>query len=760
MQEANNTQLFQILNSIEGNGSYEHSGVNAFVSPGLQVKGVGELALPAQAIQIKELIKAAHQAPYGQGSQTITNTAVRNSWEINADQLAFKNPAWADFLDKILGKVQKGLDLEVQTIAASLYKLLIYEKGGFFLPHKDSEKEKGMFGTLIVGLPSTYTGGEVVVRFGGEEEVFDLAVAASNYKMPHLAFFADCEHEIKPVRSGYRLSLVYNLVQKDGGVRIGSPEFSSQSARLTNLLSTWSDDTMTTPKAVLLGHQYTPANFSLATLKLNDLPRAETLIAAAEQAGYYTKLGLVTSYVMGQLEEEYGYYGRSRRRGRYYDDYEEEESSEGTMGEIYEESITIKHWATDGLPHLGKLPIEQKNILADIDLNEDDPIEQQQEGFTGNAGMTIEYWYHYGAVILWPKAAHASILAQSNVSARLEWLAWYLTNWENSAHQSQTMAKELLLSFESYDTENVYDLPDFSVLGQALQQINDVIFVQEKTQNILSNLFVGIGVEQWLALWQAYPPTTFESLFQKVGFSKDLYNLQDILLILKALGSVDTAKARHFVWKQLQTLAEFLADKQLYRLHNERFYYGLGKGKRQEAILGIVKNVIDLSMLMTDATWQEKVLAALTQKLPRDYVNEILTAILLEKSYKNNALAGALYDLCVADLKRRTAVKPTPPENWTRPMPDLTRSYDQSQWNLLKDFMASPTQQVFNYTKNESYRKNMAYAIRNVTVDLQMETIKRGRPYTLRITKTQADYKRQLQMWKEDMDLLDDLLKG
>jgi hypothetical protein len=25
------------------------------------------------------------------------------------------------------------------------------------------------------------------------------------------AFFADCEHEVKPVRSGYRCCLVYNL---------------------------------------------------------------------------------------------------------------------------------------------------------------------------------------------------------------------------------------------------------------------------------------------------------------------------------------------------------------------------------------------------------------------------------------------------------------------------------------------------------------------------------------------------------------------
>ena len=57
--------------------------------------------------------------------------------------------------------LQKGLGIEDQKIGATLYKLLIYEKNGFFLPHIDSEKEKGMFGTLIIGLPSKHKGGEI-----------------------------------------------------------------------------------------------------------------------------------------------------------------------------------------------------------------------------------------------------------------------------------------------------------------------------------------------------------------------------------------------------------------------------------------------------------------------------------------------------------------------------------------------------------------------------------------------------------------------
>ena len=43
-----------------------------------------------------------------------------------------------------LGFSEKG------TIEAHLYKLLVYEKGGFFKTHRDNEKKKGMVGSLII----------------------------------------------------------------------------------------------------------------------------------------------------------------------------------------------------------------------------------------------------------------------------------------------------------------------------------------------------------------------------------------------------------------------------------------------------------------------------------------------------------------------------------------------------------------------------------------------------------------------------------
>ena len=61
---------------------------------------------------------------------------------------------------KALGVTQR-LPHEVR---AELHNLLVYKTGGHFAPHRDSEKVPGMFGTLVVVLPSAHEGGALVIR--------------------------------------------------------------------------------------------------------------------------------------------------------------------------------------------------------------------------------------------------------------------------------------------------------------------------------------------------------------------------------------------------------------------------------------------------------------------------------------------------------------------------------------------------------------------------------------------------------------------
>ena len=77
-----------------------------------------------------------------------------------------------------------------------------------------------MFGTLIIQLPSIHKGGELVVYdsskknkriidFGGKSD-------KSRYSVHFAAHYADLEHELLEIKSGYRLALVYSLCWAHG----------------------------------------------------------------------------------------------------------------------------------------------------------------------------------------------------------------------------------------------------------------------------------------------------------------------------------------------------------------------------------------------------------------------------------------------------------------------------------------------------------------------------------------------------------------
>ena len=86
---------------------------------------------------------------------------VRKTWQMSPEKFELKNEKFSESVGFLLGKIQSGLGCEEASVDLKLYKLLLYEPGGHFKPHQDTEKHQGMFGTLIVQLPSEFTGGDL-----------------------------------------------------------------------------------------------------------------------------------------------------------------------------------------------------------------------------------------------------------------------------------------------------------------------------------------------------------------------------------------------------------------------------------------------------------------------------------------------------------------------------------------------------------------------------------------------------------------------
>lgn len=189
--------------------------------PGLVVDGLGSLSVPLSDKLAVELKAVCSRAPFGRGESTVYDPAVRDTWQLAPDRFRLSNPAWdGRFLPALVERVKKELGCGDGRVQAELYKLLLYEAGQHFVAHRDTEKSAGMFGTLVVMLPSAYSGGALAVSHGDAQKVFDYA-AENHFSMCFAAFYADCKHEIRPIESGYRLCLVYNLIHTGKGFAPG-----------------------------------------------------------------------------------------------------------------------------------------------------------------------------------------------------------------------------------------------------------------------------------------------------------------------------------------------------------------------------------------------------------------------------------------------------------------------------------------------------------------------------------------------------------
>jgi len=731
-------KISSILETVEGTGSYFCNSSIDQILPGIYIENFGEIAFPFNSTNYQSLQEHTQQAPFGKGSKTVVDVTVRSSKEIDAKQIQILNQKWPKKLKKILKNIKGKLGIENKEIAASLYKLLIYKEGDFFLPHKDSEKEKGMFGTLIIGMPAKHTGGELVVEFNDKKEQINFADDIENYEMPYVAFFADCKHEIKPITSGYRLCLVYNLIQTDKKASIKSPTYNKQVVALSKLFTKAKSQLNQTVLPILLDHQYTPSNFSSAFLKPADLLRANTIIEAAKKAGYHSKLALLTCYQSGDLEVEYG------GGGSYYGNQNFET---GDMGEVHESYLEIAHWVDDGTPSLGEMQLEEDNFVANYELTNGDPIEREEDTYTGNWGMTVEYWYHYGAVVIWPIEKHKNIINAAYITDKIEWLSYYVnnTNVNNETHNFEA-AKALLLGIQESEVrkDNNFDKLDFSKIVNAYIKLNDDNFVLE-AQNlmVLASLFSKVEIPVLIELFTKYT-ALFEPLCDNVIKHEDIDQFNQLL---KLLLETKDKLPNLFIEKgidQIKRIPEFKMSKNIYN-------------KDYKLSFNILKNTIKISKHIEDATWQEDACKLFNnvELINRKYTNKVLLKALLSNDVQPNIslFTQKLFAFCELHLKLKTIEKPQPPANWIMEVPDTT-DYYQKNWDILREFLESPNANTFDFKAIKAKRLRMEEALRNFSLDLAHETIRKGSPHTLRITKTQATYKRDLKNWEEDLEML------
>jgi hypothetical protein len=259
-----------------------------------------------------------------------------------------------------------------------------------------------MFATVVILLPSPYSGGQVHVSHASSTKILDMA-PTSLLSTSILAWYTDVRHEVKPITSGYRLALSYNLIHSSRGVPKPSlPDMNTALARLRHVLRKWRKGTYEFDAdrdiiASLLKHEYSEANLACGakTLKGEDAHKIANLRIVAEELGYMVCLAKLSYNVTGVADDSFGYRDRGWKRGRYgyYDDDDDDGGETPSMIEVTERTLTITNVVDlEGNLLLGKnttLPIDERNLIPNDPFDGVDPDDEDYEGYMGNVSYSF-----------------------------------------------------------------------------------------------------------------------------------------------------------------------------------------------------------------------------------------------------------------------------------------------------------------------------------------------------------------------------------
>ncbi|QHK18927.1 2OG-Fe(II) oxygenase [Pseudarthrobacter psychrotolerans] len=390
----------------------------------LEVADLGLVQTPIRAAQAKKLIAVARPAVYGRGEQTLSDTSVRDTLEVAPDRVRLGGPSWQTHLDGALEHFREELGLPAGArLTAELHSLLVYGKGQFFLPHQDSEKYEEMVASLVVMLPSVHTGGELVVDDAGSEQVY----GGSRNDLVLVAFYADRRHEVRPVRSGYRVTLTFNLLLTSPSETSEAGPVEKASSCLiehftTRVFSKYGGRDLGEPTrlAFLLDHEYTQGGLAAGRFKGADAERVATLLAAAQQAGCQNMLALA------EIRETWDVLpDEDTWQGGWYDDEaddnEADDDEPGTdddahqLNELIDDEITLSWWTSaDGSEaETIRLALDEHEVCMVTPTESITPYETEYEGYMGNYGNTLDRWYRRAAVIVWPQEKAFAVRAEA-----------------------------------------------------------------------------------------------------------------------------------------------------------------------------------------------------------------------------------------------------------------------------------------------------------------------------------------------------------
>jgi predicted 2-oxoglutarate/Fe(II)-dependent dioxygenase YbiX len=735
----------------------------------VHVEGFGLVKFPVTPARARKLLGLGYPARFGRGEETLTDAEVRDTWEIPKQLVRAE---WDDAaLRGILATVKEELGLPYAAeLTAELHSLLVYEPNQFFLSHQDSEKDDSMIGTLVVTLPSSYTGGELMVGHNEEWKAY----RGSKTVLSLVAFYADCRHEILKVKSGYRVTLTYNLLLRGDTSRLEGDErtVTELAGLLREHFSTpvpryYRGSAADPPNrlAYLLDHEYTPRALKWSRLKGADASRAPLLREAASRADCEAILALADiKTTHSAFTDDYDDY----RYGRHWDDdYDEDQDDDDDASggesmyeiqELIDSEVTLTHWTGPDGTRLEQtsLFLDDTEVCASTPTGDIKPYESQYEGYMGNWGNTLDRWYHRAAVIIWPCGHAFANRAEASPAWALDELA------AMASGSGQRAARDAAATLGPFWDRAVRRQTaegrgeTAGVFGKALRAA-DVVADAATAAMLLSPFRVEdlteVNVDSFGKITSGYGPQWTARLL-RTWYGEDqpawargggqerakwvADRLPGLCAALHAAHSPDAATAQRLLalsWEWLSgDIGAALASSPPSRRDQEL----RGLGKPLASALRAAAAIGDAAIrdVMSGYTRnQGDAVTALEMSALRAVAER------LKDSALRDADVGDLAADCAARLRARLARPQRAPGDWSVELPAGGCTCDLC--TTLSTFLAAPGRTMFDWPLAKQRRQHIHSRIDAAELPVTHVTRRQGSPYALVLKKTDALFARE-----------------
>jgi len=783
-------ELTGLLADVRRPGSFATSGEIVAPLPGLTITGIGRVAFPLLPAQANEIARVARQAPYGRGEQTLLDRQVRDAKQVEPGAFRLTGKTWPETLDRIVTEAALGLGCVDIPVEAQLYKLLLYEEGGFFAPHRDTEKTGGMFGTLVIALPSEHRGGELIVRHESGEVPIQLQ-AEEESELRYAAFYADCEHEVRPIESGHRLCLVYNLVRtgKKSKTPPQAPDYREQIDAAAEMLTAWKTlEDRSTKIAYLLEHEYTPEGLSFAGLKLQDAARSHVLVQAADRSGLAAHLGLVHLSESG-LAEVYRGSGYGYRSSRYWDDDEDEdeEPDDYELVEAHDRTCTIGEWVgrDDARMNYGPIPLADDELLPAGALDDEKPDTIRVSEATGNEGGSYERFYHRAALILWPDRETEDVLLQAGPAAAVPHLAKLVAQPETGGDDPRAierLAAKITPAWDLGDPDRRYfreDPAESAARVAMLRALNDhgsPKLIAAFVRRVVTERYTGAENEELCRAFSLCPVATVKTKLVPVWIAKhgparfpeltEWFHQALAASLPPALLAVVTRELTAALPKlepipkkprtpRGQTALRFTRS---WRLPSDSTEDAVEKAasRRTNALL---RWLLALQTLPRSKTARDQIVDALVDSAQRFPPGTVLFPV-VKGLHEHGGLdprdpsapGWALWLHTAEFLANRSGKAPAEPRDWKLRQQQLTCSCEDC--TRVMTFARDPAERVARLPLNKQRRQHLHQEIDRAELELTHETERRGSPYVLILTKTRWRHQARLTEYRADLERL------